>query len=162
MTVVLKDIFWAAGIMEGEGYFGLRRGRDLVAQLAMTDKDVVDKFQSIFGFGSRKERPLPSGKIAHCWLVTNQTDAAGFMMTLLPLMGGRRAEKIKACIAAWREKPLRKKMWTHCKSGHELAGKNLKTNLEGKYTKRRCIECGKLRQRKYRANLANASGIFTL
>jgi len=139
--------------MEGEGYFGIRREVDLVAQLCMTDKDVVDKFHSIFGFGSRKERILPSGKTAYIWSSTNQSQTAGLMMTLFSLMGKRRAEKIMQCLAAWKSKPLPKSMWTHCKSGHALIGDNLRVIKEGKYEKRRCVECGRLRQQKYRSRL---------
>jgi hypothetical protein len=153
--ISLKELGWLAGIMEGEGHFGLRRGaKDLCVEVTMTDKDVVDRFHSILGFGTRKERILPSGKVAYKWQVTNQGQAAGLVMTLLPLMGLRRAERIRHCIRQWKSKPLPKRQWTHCKSGHELIGENLRVTTEGKYHKRRCLECGKLRERKYRAKLA--------
>jgi hypothetical protein len=159
------DLYWAAGIMEGEGYFSIRRGRDLVAQLSMTDKDVVYRFRSVFGFGSSiKERILPSGKIAYTWTSTNQRQTAGFFMTLLGLMGKRRAEKIIECLAAWKTKPLPMKTWTHCKHGHELAGANMRINKNGKYMKRTCVECSRRRSAKYRETKVtwNASGIFAL
>ena len=150
----VKDIYWAAGIMEGEGWFGCSKDagieKGLTAALTMTDKDVVDKFASIFNFGTRKARVLPSGKTAYKWSVTNQAKAAGFMMTLFPLMGIRRQEKITQCLSTWMARPLPKKQWTHCKSGHELTGDNLKITTEGKYQKRRCIECSRLRTQKYR------------
>lgn len=152
--ISVKDISWAAGLLEGEGSFMLRRGKDLVVQLIMTDQDVVDRFQFIFNFGSRSERILLSGKTAYGWSVTNQSQAAGLMMTLLPFMGERRAAKICECLAAWKTKPLPKRLWTHCKNGHELSGNNLRTITEGKYQKRRCKECGKLRQQKHREGLA--------
>jgi hypothetical protein len=159
--IAARDLYWAAGLMEGEGYFGLRRGADLVAQLCMTDKDVVDRFHNLFGFGSRSTTLLPSGKIAYWWISTNQSQTAGLMMTLLSLMGERRAAKIMECLAAWKRKPLPKKKWTHCKNGHALIGTNLKVIHEGKYEKRRCIECGRLRQQKYRSSKIS-SGIFAL
>lgn len=161
MSITARQLEWAAGIMEGEGYFGIRRGKDLTIQLTMTDKDVVDKFAAIFNFGSKKERKLPSGKVAYSWTSTNQRQTAGLMMTLLTLMGKRRAEKIVMCLQAWKEKRLPNKMQSTCKHGHLLEGDNLKITHEGKYTKRRCIECGKLRQRKYRIQ-QSASGIFAL
>lgn len=161
MTLSVKDLYWAAGIMEGEGYFGVRRTADLVMQLCMTDKDVVDRFHTLFGVGSRAESKLPSGKTAYWWMSTNQRQTAGLMMTLLPLMGVRRAAKIIDCIQKWKLKPLPKKMWTQCKNGHDLTGDNLKIVQDGKYMKRRCIECGRLRQQKYRSTLL-PSGIFAL
>lgn len=47
------DIAWAAGLFEGEGCFYLKTkpNRVATAQLATTDKDVLDKFRSIIGFG---------------------------------------------------------------------------------------------------------------
>ena len=150
MTVAVRDLAWAAGILEGEGYFGLRP-QGITAALSMTDKDVVDRFHAIFGFGSRTERKLPSGKTAYTWTVTNQTDAAGLMMTMLSLMGERRQARIKECLMAWRDRAPKREFWTHCKNGHELSGDNLRLIQEGKYMKRRCVECGRLRQQKYRA-----------
>jgi hypothetical protein len=165
MSVTTAQLHWAAGIMEGEGWFGLRRGRDLVAQLSMTDKDVVDRFYSIFPTGKIKQRALPSGKIAYIWLVTAQSVAAGIFMTLLPLMGSRRAEKIIDCLVEWKKKPLPMKVWTHCKNGHELSGTNMRINKNGKYLKRTCKACQRNRQAAYRIRLTtntNASGIFKL
>jgi hypothetical protein len=172
MSITTAQIYWAAGIMEGEGYFGLRRGRDLVAQLSMTDKDVVEKFHAIFPTGKIKQRVLPSGKIAYTWLATAQSVAAGIFMTLLPLMGKRRAEKIIQCLTEWKKKPLPMKMWTHCKNGHELKGANMRINKNGKYMKRTCTVCQRERQAAYRLKQRaepatititwNASGIFAL
>ena len=158
MSISVCDIAWASGILEGEGYFGLR-AQGITVELAMTDKDVIDKFNCIFGFGSRKEKVLPSGKTAYIWKVTNQTDTAGLMMTVFSFMGERRKNRIKDCLEAWRNRGPKRKFWTHCKNGHELEGDNLKVVQEGKYTKRRCVECGRLRQQKHRSV---TSGIFAL
>lgn len=158
-----RDIYWAAGLLEGEGHFGLRRGgRDLVLQVGMTDKDVIDRFQAIFGTGSRQARLLPSGKMFHTLTVSDQRAAADIMTVVLPIMGSRRAAKIKQCLAVWDAKPLRNGDKPTCKRGHPFAGDNLRLLTEGKYTKRRCLECQKLRQRKHRAATTDAAGIFTL
>lgn len=146
------DVYWAAGLMEGEGYFGLRRGKDLIAQITMTDQDVIHRFAATFPIGGKiKERRLPSGKTSYGWTVSHQANAAGFMMTLLPLMGERRGAKIRQCLAGWRFKGPSRKAWTQCSRGHELAGKNLRVVAEGQYLKRRCLQCAALRQRKHRA-----------
>lgn len=153
------DLYWAAGIMEGEGYFG-SRSNGITVTVSMTDKDVIDKFHSIFGFGSRKSRDLPSGKTAYTWSVTNQAQASGLMMTLFSLMGERRQAQIKECLGAWLDRGPKRKFWTHCSHGHQLEGDNLRIIQEGKYAKRRCVECSRLRTAKYRAK--NASGILAL
>src|SRR4029077_16761725 len=100
--IPIKEIYWAAGIIEGEGCFALRRGCDLVIEVCMTDADIIKKLFRIFGIGTiRYERKLPSGKTAYSWRVSNQGHCAGLMMTLLPIMGKRRADKITDCLAAW-------------------------------------------------------------
>lgn len=150
MTLAVRDLAWFAGIMEGEGYFGVRKSGGITLEVTMTDKDVIDKVASLFPFGTRAQKVLPSGKTAYWWGVTKQSAAAGLMMTLFTLMGQRRQEKIAHCLSHWKATPLPKKMWTHCKNGHPLSGENLRVLQEGKYEKRRCLECGRLRQQKYR------------
>lgn len=147
--IKLTELYWLAGIFEGEGYFGLEKGRRLNTAVMMTDKDVVDRVHDILGFGIRGERSLPSGKTAYRWSSNAQPYVAGLMMTLFPLMGERRQEKIIRCLAVWKTVPLKKAMWTHCKSGHALEGGNLRVVQEGKYSKRRCRKCVVLRQKKY-------------
>ena len=51
-----------------------------------------------------------------------------------------------------------KRLWSTCKYGHELSGSNLRITIEGKYTKRRCLECSRLRTRKYKIQ----KGIMTV
>jgi hypothetical protein len=149
--ISMKWLYWAAGVIEGEGCFTHHRNGDLVISVVMTDNDVIKRLRGTFGFGSMTQRSLPSGKIAFSWRSTNQAQTGGLMMTLLPLMSARRQVKIIECLDAWRSKPLRKALWSHCKNGHELAGDNLWITHEGKYEKRRCRECNRLRQAKYKA-----------
>jgi hypothetical protein len=152
--IEVKDIYYLAGLFEGEGSFMLRKQREfeyLSMSISMTDKDVIDKVSLILNFGRRREVNLPSNKIAYGWASNDQSRCAGLMMTLLPLMGSRRKQKIIDCLDRWKLTPLPKIQWTQCKNGHELSGDNLKITYEGKYEKRRCRECSKLRTRKYRA-----------
>lgn len=144
------DIAWIAGLLEGEGCFMHRRNGDLVVEITMTDCDIIDRIHALLKCGARKERQLPSGKTAYGWSLTNQRQAAGLMMTLLSLMGERRAAKIKECLKECLAKPLPQGQRTHCSHGHPLSGDNLRIFHEGKYTKRRCRACGGWRQRKYR------------
>lgn len=152
-----KQLYWAAALLEGEGWFGLRlKTKYLVIQIEMVDGDVISRFQSAVGAGVIKRRTLPSGKTAYKCIIANQDDAERIMRAVLPIMGARRQEQILKCLAAREATPLAKKHWTHCKSGHPLSGENLWMTTEGKYTKRRCRECSKLRTRKYRENRAAA------
>lgn len=142
---------WVAGLLEGEGYFGHRRNGDLIIQIVMTDGDVIKRLHKVLGLGPTfKQRQLPSGKTAFVWNLTKQADCAGLMMTLLPMMGERRQAKIIECLERWKAKrPW--KLGPKCSHGHELSGDNLIIAHEGKYEKRRCRECIKLRMRKHRA-----------
>jgi hypothetical protein len=154
----MMQLGWIAGLLEGEGCFQHRRNGDLLIQIVMTDGDVIGRLQSILGFGSLGQSRLPSGKTAYRWSSTHQASTAGLMMTLLPLMGSRRDDKIRECLELWKAKPLPRQMWTHCKNGHALIGDNLWITHEGKYEKRRCRECSRLRQSKYKAKLRSEDG----
>jgi len=144
-----KDLYWLAGLIEGEGYFGIRHGYSPTVSLQMTDKDIVDRAHCVLGFGLRHERTLPSGKGCYSWTVLRQAQAAGLMMTLLPLMGARRAARITECLTIWRAVPT-KRLWATCRKGHLISGNNLALCQEGKYLKRRCRQCLNARARRYR------------
>jgi hypothetical protein len=148
--IATEWLYWIAGLLEGEGCFQHRRNGDLLVQVVMTDGDIIGRLQTLLGFGTLRQSRLPSGKTGFRWTSTHQANTAGLLMTVLPLMGARRADKIRECLKAWGAKPLRKAMWTHCKNGHELSGDNLWLIHEGKYEKRRCRECARLRQIKYK------------
>lgn len=147
--IEVVQIHWIAGLLEGEGCFYQRRNGDVLVQVAMTDGDVIGRLQAILGFGTLKRRRLPSGKIAYQWSSGHQANGVGLMMTLLPLMGARRGDKIRECLRLWKKKPLPRGLSAHCKHGHELSGYNLVIIHEGKYVKRRCRTCANLRQLKY-------------
>lgn len=150
-----EDVAWLAGILEGEGYFGLRRaGSSIYIQLSMVDGDVVERAQRIFGAGSIKTRVLPSGKTCYTLSVLRQEDAKSWMERLLPYMGQRRAARIRDCLDIRAKFAEPRRNWTHCSHGHPFGGSNLRIQFEGKYRKRRCLECCKLRQRKHRAKAA--------
>lgn len=110
----VRDIAWAAGLLEGDGSFVLGRQHGNNGQiykqhtinLAMSDLDVVDKFSKLTGAHLRVSRKLPSGKIMYQATLYGP-NAAGWMMTLYPLMGKRRQDKIREILAAWKAMPGR-------------------------------------------------------
>lgn len=99
------DIAWLAGLLEGEGCFSTNRGRQIIIQLCMTDKDVMERAASILKqpvyVNSRK---LPSGKALYR-LAVHGPHAIGWMMSLYLLMSTRRREKIRECIQLWQALP---------------------------------------------------------
>lgn len=117
--ITAYDIHWAAGLLEGEGTFvhttsyrGARRSIRIA--MASCDRDITYRLANLLGFGSLCEvQPKkPRGyegfvKLQYRWECSGSS--AGLMMTILPLMGERRAEKIKELLAYWKlSKPQRR------------------------------------------------------
>lgn len=107
-----KDIYWLAGLMEGEGSFGLRsglasKGSQPVLQLGMTDRDIVERARTVLRHGAAIYTVKPNGmhkKTAYKFVMVGP-QAVGWMMILYALMGERRQACIRDTLAAWRESP---------------------------------------------------------
>lgn len=90
-----KDIYWLAGLLEGEACFGLTGGTTPRIQISMTDKDVIQRAALLLGtptvflHGGKLQRQQQYG------CAVNGVRAAGWMMTLYSLMGERRQERIR-------------------------------------------------------------------
>lgn len=96
------EIAWAAGLFEGEGCFTLSKVKNrkdsikVSAVIGMTDKDVLDRFAFIMGFGNIKgpyKSSYPTGKQRYTWEVQNQPDVLKTIELLLPFLLSRRREK---------------------------------------------------------------------
>jgi len=101
-----RDIFWMAGLLEGEGCFMYRNGCPSI-QLSMTDKDIVKRGAKILGVGAHTPYKRDDG---HKWVyacVATGTTAIGWMMTVYSLMGERRRSKIKNILEQWKASPRR-------------------------------------------------------
>jgi hypothetical protein len=109
MTTV-PEVAWLAGLLEGEGTFAYRNCGPRIS-VAMTDRDVIERAEKLLksawdtGRESRiyelpvKDRMTKPGYVS----VVTHTRAAAWMMTILPFMGARRAEKIRSVLGQWRE-----------------------------------------------------------
>ena len=106
------DVVWLAGLLEGEGYFGIqdtgKRGfGTATVKLNMTDRDVVERAASIMSSPSvyRMSHPShPSWKDTYnCYAVGEQ--AVRIMQAVLPYMGERRTDKIHDVIDHMADKP---------------------------------------------------------
>lgn len=111
------EIAWLAGLLEGEGYFGIKKCKRKSKQgvkvhlypkvaCAMTDHDVVAKAANLlktrlYGPYNRK---TASGK--EVWAIhIHYKYAIALMMTILPLMGERRTARILELIEMWKTLP---------------------------------------------------------
>jgi hypothetical protein len=104
MTIDMKELYWLAGLIEGEGSFTFTNtphGYPRV-KVKMTDEDVVRRCQTVSGVG-KVSGPHSNGdlKPSWTWVVQRHSHAAGLMMTLYTLMGERRQEKIRECLQRW-------------------------------------------------------------
>ena len=92
----MNDIAWATGLFEGEGSININPSRQWCAslQLAMSDKDILDRFQSIFGgYIYDKKKQQPHHKKMWTWQVASAADVKKVLLQMLPLLGHRRAYK---------------------------------------------------------------------
>jgi hypothetical protein len=106
------NLWWLAGLFEGEGWFGLHKqrsnytGKEIVnpaVSIKMVDRDIIERVHVIMGHGSLASVVIPSGKTAYIYR-TSGKNAVEFMKRLQPLMGDRRAHKIGEVLEAWRIK----------------------------------------------------------
>lgn len=104
-------VYWVAGILEGEGYFGFHSNQNnsgsVRLTLNMTDKDVMEKARDVLA-PTATLRESHDGNPKHkpnYVLSINGGKAAGWMMTLYPLLGSRRRQQILESLTAWRELP---------------------------------------------------------
>lgn len=102
-----EETHWLAGLLEGEGSFGLRkdpahyktRKRRAMVQFASIDEDVVERVAQIWGVAyhhkPNKNTPMFAVRVTGDRVV-------GIMEDLRPLMGVRRKAQIDAAIEGHR------------------------------------------------------------
>ncbi len=103
-----NDLYWVAGILEGEGSFGLgakssRAGPHKPQQLritcSMTDLDIINRLHSTTQVGNvRPATTRPGHKQLWTWQCSKRDDAIWLMESLLPIMGDRRSERIQGLL----------------------------------------------------------------
>lgn len=140
----LKDLYWLAGLLEGEGWFGIAHdGSNLVfrLQVASTDEDVIRRASLILlneprysiSDGDKWYRNKTvynagaSGKLAISW-----------MMTLYSLMATRRKAKMREVIETWRSYNLPS---DKCPKGHTYTIGKYKSGMRKGEVIRRCNTC---------------------
>lgn len=97
MPIDLKELYWAAGFMEGEGSFGSRKHRNLRnihsrCSAYQKQREPLERLQKIFG-----GKIYTDGTRGFSWNA-NGTLARGVALTLYSLMGSRRKEQIRTML----------------------------------------------------------------
>lgn len=139
MAVRTRDIHWVAGLLEGEGSFE-RKPTTIAIRCGMTDRDTVERLAQIVGTGAVYAHSVTKGdKQVWSWGIYSK-NAAQWMMTLWPLMGERRKQRIAECLTWWATLPRPgyvNRAKTHCSHGHPFDEGN--TYRHG--SKRHCRTC---------------------
>lgn len=107
-----KDIYWIAGLLEGEGWFGITQNHALVISIAMSDLDVMEKAARLLKVNPPISQNLTNQKQykpywKQSFKISVCRAAASWMMMLYPLMGERRKEQIRESLKAWRSSTRR-------------------------------------------------------
>jgi hypothetical protein len=160
------EIAWAAGLFEGEGSFIVHHNRRYGgASLATTDRDVLDRFQAIVGFGNiyaamgkAHGAGVAAGTRKQCyqWSGWSAVQVRQLIDLFWPYLGERRrarALEVRAATEGIGSRG-RSKHQTHCKRGHEFTEENTirqPNPLSPKGWTRNCRECRRMRVRARRA-----------
>jgi hypothetical protein len=113
MDITEAEVAWVAGVLEGEGYFGVYRARGgsqtrLTVACEMTDEDVIRRLREITGLGSihvGKTRD-PNWKPTWRWSVQSVEGAQEVARAVRPWMGARRTARIDEMLAVVGRQPV--------------------------------------------------------
>lgn len=142
-----KECAWAAGIFEGEGSISAaitkRDGKEytyLRLAVAMTDRDIVERFAEIMGCGFIfvENRSKTNRKTIYIWRVNSRKETEQALQHIESFFGIRRKAKLaflRLVTSPVRRKPKRIE---YCKRGHPLVGNNRVSNGKNKITCRTC------------------------
>lgn len=103
-----NNIAWIAGLLEGEGTFGVSNTHSPFLAVQMNDKDVLEQAQLIMDaklYGPYKHRRGDRYDLPHYRLALYGVPAISWMMTVYTLLHKRRRKRIKSIIEWWKERP---------------------------------------------------------
>ena len=98
-----EEIAWAAGLFEGEGSFVPRRNGNMLITIAMADRDVLERFQAIFG-GALTALNKPGGKQMWRVDIRKAEDVLQVGALMRPYLGVRRRARLDELEHALRER----------------------------------------------------------
>jgi len=96
---VEMTLAWAAGLFEGEGWFTSMRGVP-VACISMTDRDVIERFRDVVGWGNVYSVDKGAGHKRQ-WRcgITGQERVRRFGDLIGPWLGDRRRRQLERVLA---------------------------------------------------------------
>jgi len=148
----ITDIYWLAGFLDGEGYFGYQHGN--IITISQTDLDLVERTKKIMKTNSsiKLTKAKKDNHQDKYTLTVSGTLAVQWMMTLYSIMSLRRKIRIRETLNYWKESKNRQKGADYCTKGHPLLKEKIdfwwQTNNHGGTTKV-CVACKKEKQKGY-------------
>ena len=120
------DLGWAAGFLEGEGWFGGGQGYCSITMGAgQKEREPLERLQKLFGGKIILRKGNGFNRSEIWWWTLNSLESPGVMMTLYSLMSGRRQKTIREALAVWKTKRrMRQDGAAICVNGHEITGHN--------------------------------------
>ena len=118
LNLTETDVAWIAGILEGEGYFGIdNRSKDRYEvskippapfiKVSMVDEDIIQRLSKLLdkSYFSPSRKTI-TGKQVYTLHVGEKEKVLFILQKILPYMGVRRSERITECIShlqTWKE-----------------------------------------------------------
>ncbi len=121
------DIAWAAGLIEGEGTFGvMRKGHLTYAYVSAcgVDRDVIEKLHRILSVGAIRTEHRPGCQPLHIWRTYSRAGFAHVADLLRPHLGKRRTQRLNEVESQTTRERRLPGSHTHCKRGHPLTPDN--------------------------------------
>lgn len=127
---VTKDLAWAVGLYEGEGYACVRASGNIEVGINMTDREPVERFHQIMGIGVvRVYPPIPPRKTYYRWHVTRCDEVVQVLNVLIEsgYLSPRRLEQANKTLE--RAKEIKPRGW-----GGRMSVEKKRRNLEILYS----------------------------
>lgn len=152
--IPVKDIAWAAGFIEGEGYVHSARHSPAV-ECTQVQLEPLERLQRVFG-GSisfvKRTTNNPKWQDYYRWQCYRKTAAAA-LMTIFCLMSPKRQAAIAKVLEVWKAAPIKgafNRNKTQCKRGHLFTPENTYPKRLGTRQYRQCRICQQAAQARYR------------
>lgn len=141
------EVAWLAGIYEGEGSCSITTGRAIRIEIVMTDKDIIERLQTITGVGTIQTLPprKTNHKEAYRWGIGG-INAVVFFESVMPWLGQRRKQRAQDAISNWKtNKKQSSRGDAYCVNNHEFNAPGNKRTKWGS-----CHLCNLDASKKYR------------
>ena len=100
-----EEIYWLAGLIEGEGCFYQQARYVPIFVIAMSDVDVIHKVSWLLDGATQSFHELNKRKMYR--VTISGAKAIKLMLIMYPLMGNRRRIKIKEILTDWYNRPTK-------------------------------------------------------